>query len=68
MELIKEYLDEKTNKYKCIPFIYEETIKLRENINDLVNFVYKNTSKSKVSFNDNVLLKDKLTITINENN
>ena len=61
-------IDEKTNKYKCIPFIYEETIKLRENINDLVNFVYKNTSKSKVSFNDNVLLKDKLTITINENN
>ena len=51
-----------------IPLIYEETINLRENINDLVNFVYKNTSKSKVSFNDNVLLKDKLTITINENN
>lgn len=61
-------IDEKTNKYKCIPLIYEETINLRENINDLVNFVYKNTSKSKVSFNDNVLLKDKLTITINENN
>ena len=61
-------IDEKTNKYKCIPFIYEETINLRENINDLVNLVYKNTSKSKVSFSDNIILKDKLTITINENN
>ena len=58
----------KTNKYKCIPLIYEETVKLKENLTDLVNFTYKNSSKSKMSISDNINFKDRLIINIKENN
>lgn len=61
-------VDEKTNKYKCIPLIYEETVKLKENLTDLVNFTYKNSSKSKMSISDNINFKDRLIINIKENN
>lgn len=58
--------DEKTKQYISMPFLYENTVKLHEDLLDLMNFNYENYVKFKATYNDNIGINDILEIKLRE--